>query len=385
MGADLSVESYRDFFELPGGVAYLNCAYLAPQLVAVREAAEGALALRSKPWELGPESFFTEAERGRRLFARLVGGGADGVALINATSYGVAVAARNVAVERAQRVVVLEEQFPSNYYPWLDLTREKDAELFVVARPENGDWTPAVLEAITDRTAVVAVPNCHWTDGSVVDLVAVSARAREVGAALVVDATQSLGAMSLDVAEVGPDFLVAAGYKWLLGPYGNGFLYVGERYRDGAPLEGNWVNRAGSEDFSRLTDYTDGFQPGARRYDAGGRGASMLLPMGNAALEWILSEGVDEISSGIKGITDLVAELALDRGYGVTPKSLRANHMLGLKLGSGIPSDLTKRLAARGVHVSVRGSSVRVSPHLYNDVGDIEKLFSVLDDVLSGR
>lgn len=378
----MSDGSCRELFDLPEGVSYLNCAYLAPQLVAVREAAGEALGIRSEPWEMAPESFFTEAERSRRLFARLVGGDADGVALVNAASYGVAVAARNTDVQAGQRVVVLEEQFPSNYYPWLDLTRWRGAELFVVKRLQDGDWTAAVLEAITEETAVVAVPNCHWTDGSLVDLAAVGARAREVGAALVVDATQSLGAMALDVAEVRPDFLIAAGYKWLLGPYGNGFLYVGEHYRDGEPLEGNWISRAGSEDFSRLTDYTDGFQPGARRYDAGGRGASILLPMGNAGLEWILSEGVDVISSGIGRLTDLATDMARQRGYGVAPKGLRARHMLGLKPGAGIPSGLTKRLASEGVHVSVRGSSIRVSPHLYNDEGDIRRLFSVLDDVL---
>lgn len=376
--------SYREAFELPEGEAYLNCAYLAPQLAVVREAASEALALRATPWRITPGTFFAQAERARELFARLVSGNPEGVALIGAASYGIAVAAGNAEVRPGERVVVLEEQFPSNYYPWLDLVRRREATLHVVGRPEDGDWTEAILGALTPDTAVVAVPNCHWTDGSLVDLVRVGTRAREVGALFVVDATQSLGAMPLDVSEVEPDFLVAAGYKWLLGPYGNGFMYVGERYREGRPLEGNWISRSGSEDFSRLTDYTDEFQPGARRFDAGGRGASVLLPMGNAALEWILSEGVKNIASGIENLTDLVAQRAEQRGFGVAPKRLRARHMLGLKLGLAPPEDLVRRLAEERVYVSVRGSSIRVSPHLYNDERDVERLFTALDGVLPG-
>ena len=109
----------------------------------------------------------------------------------------------------------------------------------------------------------------HWTDGSLIDLAAVSARAQDVGARLVIDGSQSIGAMPLDVGALQPDFVVTVGYKWLLGPFGLGYLYVAEQHRNGEPIEHNWIVRSGSEDFARLIDYRDTYQPGARRFDVG--------------------------------------------------------------------------------------------------------------------
>jgi selenocysteine lyase/cysteine desulfurase len=194
----------------------------------------------------------------------------------------------------------------------------------------------------------------------------------------VVDAIQSLGAHPFDVAEVGPDFLVASAYKWLLGSYGVGFMHVGEEYREGAPIEHNWINRRGSEDFSGLVTYEDAFQPGARRYDVGERSNFVLLPMANEALRQILDWGVENVSETIGELTDLIEERAIERGIKAIPAERRARHMVGLKLGSAVPEDLAARLAERGVFVSVRGESVRVSPHLYNTAEDVERLFGAL-------
>jgi selenocysteine lyase/cysteine desulfurase len=194
----------------------------------------------------------------------------------------------------------------------------------------------------------------------------------------VVDAIQSLGAHPFDVREVRPDFLAASAYKWLLGPYGVGFLYVGEEWREGTPIEHNWINRRGTEDFSQLVDYEDAFQPGARRYDVGERSNFALLPMANEALRQILDWGVENVSETIGGLTDLIEREAGERGIEAVQKEKRAQHMVGLKLGSAAPEDLAARLAAEGVFVSVRGESMRVSPHLYNTERDVDRLFEVL-------
>jgi selenocysteine lyase/cysteine desulfurase len=368
----------RGLFEIPDEVAYLNCAYMSPQLRSAREVGERAVARKSRPWEITPSDFFEGAEKSRELFARLVGGDPDGVALVPSVSYGIAVAAANVPVREGERVLILEDQFPSNVYAWRELAQRSGAELVTVPRPPDHDWTSAVLDHLDANTAVVAVPNCHWTDGSLLDLRRIGERAREVGAALVVDAIQSLGAHPFDVREVRPDFLVASVYKWLLGPYGFGFLYAGEGWREGAPIEHNWINRRGSEDFSRLVNYEDAFQPGARRYDVGERSNFALLPMANESLRQILDWGVENVSETIGSLTDLVEREAGERGIEAIPAERRARHMIGLKLGSTAPQDLATRLAAEGVFVSVRGESVRVSPHLYNTERDVGRLFEVL-------
>jgi selenocysteine lyase/cysteine desulfurase len=370
--------SQRELFEIPEDVVYLNCAYMSPQLRAVRAVGEEAVARKSRPWEISPRDFFENSETARRLFAQLVGGDAEGVAIIPSVSYGMAVATANVPLKAGQNVVVLEEQFPSNVYPWRELAKRTGAEVVTVPRHAGQDWTSAVLERVDGRTAVVAVPNCHWTDGSILDLVRTGERARDVGAALVVDATQSLGAHPLDVSEVRPDFLVSAAYKWLLGPYSLGFLYVGEAYREGVPIEHNWISREGSEDFARLVEYTDAYGPGARRYDVGERSNFVLLPMVIEALRQILAWGVENITVALRGFTDRIEEEANKLGIETVPASMRAGHMIGLGLGPEAPKNLAVRLAEENVFVSVRGRNLRVSPHLYNTQRDVERLFDSL-------
>jgi selenocysteine lyase/cysteine desulfurase len=375
----VNLGNQRDLFEVPEDIAYLNCAYMSPQLRSAREVGEAAVARKSRPWEITPDDFFEGSEEIRALFASLVGGDTDGVAIIPSVSYGIAVAAANVAVDEGQSILILEDQFPSNVYAWREVAARRAAKLVTVAHPGDHDWTTAVLEKIDGITAVVAVPNCHWTDGSLLDLSRIGAAAREAGATLVVDGIQSLGAHPFDVSEVRPDFLVASSYKWLLGPYSVGFLYAGEGYREGKPLEHNWINRRGSENFSRLVNYEDAFQPGARRYDVGERSNFALLPMAAEALRQILDWGVENVSETIGALTDSVEEKARERGIETIPKGRRARHMIGLRLGPDAPPDLAAQLASQNVFVSVRGESVRVSPHLYNTEADAKRLFAALD------
>jgi selenocysteine lyase/cysteine desulfurase len=290
-----------------------------------------------------------------------------------------AVATANIPLETGQNVVVLKEQFPSNVYPWRELAKRTGAEVVTVPRPVGQDWTSGILERVHERTAIVAVPNCHWTDGSILDLVRTGERAREVGAALVVDATQSLGAYPLDVSEVQPDFLVSAAYKWLLGPYGLGFLYVSEAYREAVPIEHNWISREGSDNFARLVEYTDAYAPGARRYDVGERSNFVLLPMAIEALRQILAWGVENIAASLRVLTDRIEEEAEKLGMEAMPKAMRAGHMIGLGLGPEAPEDLAVRLAEENVFVSVRGHNLRVSPHLYNTERDVGRLFDSLN------
>ena len=378
----MNLGDQRELFEIPEGVAYLNCAYMSPQLRAVREIGERAVAWKSRPWEIEPKHFFEDSETARALFAELIGGEADGVAIIPSVSYGMAVATANVLVDKEQKILILEEQFPSNVYPWRELAKHTGAELVTVPRPVDHDWTSAVLGRLDERCAVVAVPNCHWTDGSLVDLARVGERAREVGAALVVDGIQSLGARPFDVKEVRPDFLVTSSYKWLLGPYGLGFLYVGEVYWEGEPIEHNWLSRRGSEDFSRLVDYEDAFQAGARRFDVGERSNFVLLPMAIAALRQILDWSVANVAETLSILTAHVEDEARKLGMEAVPAKRRAGHMIGLKLGPEAPENLAVRLGQENVFVSVRGRNLRVAPHLYNTERDVERLLEVLERAL---
>jgi selenocysteine lyase/cysteine desulfurase len=202
----------RDAFAVPPEIAYFDTATLAPQLHRVRAAGEAALERRARPWEITATDWFTDVERLRTLFAHIVGADADGVALVPATSYGFAVVARNLALQPDDRVLVLAEEYPSGIYTWQAAMRAAGAEILTVHRERDQSWTEAVLEVLDERVQIVSVPNVHWTDGALVDLEIVSARTHDLGARLVIDGSQSIGAMPFDIASLRTDFVTTVGY-----------------------------------------------------------------------------------------------------------------------------------------------------------------------------
>jgi len=257
--------------------------------------------------------------------------------------------------------------------------RRTGAELLIARSEGDTTWADAVVALLGERTRVVAVPHVHWTDGSLVDLDAVVAAARRFGTTVVIDASQSLGALPLDVSRLRPDFVVSVGYKWLLGPLGVGCLYVDERYRDGEPLEENWINRAGAEDFAALVDYTESYRPGARRFDVGARTNFGLVPMAIAAAEQLLAWTIEAIAESLRLVTDLIAGHATRLGYSVARRDERGPHMLGVGLPRDAASAIADELRQRGVISSVRGSSLRIAPHLHTTPEDIERLAQALE------
>ena len=373
------IEAVRDLFEIPDGITYLNCASMAPQLRSVTEAGLRAVRTKASPWNLSGPEWFAGSEELRALAARVMGTDSDAVALVPAASYGIATAAANLPLSPGQTIVILHQQFPSNVYAWYELAKKNGGRVVVAQREPGVDWTEALMRAIDDNTAIVAVPQCHWTDGSKVDLERVGQRARDVGAGLVIDASQSLGASPLNLERVQPDFLTAVGYKWLLGPYGLGYLYVAPKWREsGVPLEQSWIARAGSDDFSRLVDHTDAYRPGARRFDMGESPQFVLAPMAIAALQQVLAWSVERLQQTLSLLTAKVAQLAAGIDYAVLPPEQRSAHMIGIRHARGIPAGLPQLLHDANVFVSVRGDSIRIAPYLYNDAGDIERLFAVL-------
>ena len=373
----------RHLFDIPDEIAYLNCAYMSPLLQRVTEAGRRAVARKARPWEITPADFFTEVGQARHLFATLLGGGVgeDDIAIVPSVSYGMAVACANLPLRQGQTVLLLDEEFPSVILPWRERAREVGAKAVLLPRPADDDWTRVILEAIDRRTAVAALPALHWTDGALIDLPRVAARLREVGAALAVDATQSLGAMPFAMSEVQPDMLVAAAYKWLLGPYSLGFLYVAPRHQNGRPIEYNWITQAGSEDFTALARYPDAlrFQPGARRFDVGETSNFALIPMAIAALGQILEWGVQRLADSLAALTGPLVARAGQLGLEAVASARRAPHYVGLRFPGGVPPELPRRLAADRVYVSVRGrDALRVTPHVYNTAADIDRLIQAI-------
>jgi selenocysteine lyase/cysteine desulfurase len=367
----------RELFDVPPEIAYFNTANMSPLLRSVREAGLRGLDIRGAPWTIEPVAWFTQVEALRERAARLIGVSPEGVALVPATSYGLAVAARNLPARPGERVLVLEDEFPSGYYTWQRHTARTGAELVVVRRQPGQGWTDAILGELDERAAVVAVPNVHWTDGALVELERIAPAAHAAGAALVIDASQSLGAMPLDVGALRPDFLVAVGYKWLLGPFSVGYLYAAERHREGEPLEDNWILRTGSDDFAALTMYRDRYLPGARRFDVGQRTNFGLVPMAIAALDQMLAWGVPGIAAALDAVNATIVDRA--RALGLTVPAVRAPHMVGLELPPDAGRRAVAALSEAGVVASLRGSSLRIAPHLHVTRSDIDRLIAALN------
>jgi selenocysteine lyase/cysteine desulfurase len=379
----------RSAFDLPDDVAYLNCAYMGPVPLDAVEAGRRAVARKGRPWSIGLEDFFEPVEEFRGLLADLLNADVEGIAVTPSVSYGLATAAGNLTLARDGVVVVLAGQFPSDVYCWRDLAARSGGSVHTVATPADGDWTAAVLadlDRLGDRAGVVSVPPCHWADGSPLDLAAVGAACRRAGAAFVVDSTQWLGAAPFDTADIGADVVAGTTYKWLIGPYSLGFVWLAPHLREGRPLEHNWIGRAGSDDFASLVNYADEYRPGARRYDMGEVSNFLLLPVAVASLRLLASWGAQVVSGHARVLTDRIAHGAADLGFGVAPPAGRSPHLMGLRLqGTGLdPSALAATLAGDDVHVSVRGDSVRVSAHAYNTVADVDRLLASLASARAG-
>jgi selenocysteine lyase/cysteine desulfurase len=368
----------RHLFDIPDDVAYLNCAYMSPLMKPAVEAGIAGLQRKAQPWQILPDHFFSGSEEFRSVAAQLIDSSAECVAIVPSASYGIATAARNLVVKKGKSILVLAEQFPSHYYAWRRLAQENGASLKVVPWPENNDWTAAVLNSLTPDVAIAALPNVQWTSGGELDLVLIGEACRKLGAALVLDLTQSLGALPFSVRGVQPDFAVAASYKWLLGPYSVGLLYVAPKWHGGKPLEENWIQRADAHNFASLILYTDDYDAGARRFDMGERSNFALLPASVCAMKQLLAWKIEQIAMTVGALSRKLADAAAELGFSAPGEPLRAPHYLALRRKEAIPKELPEMLAREKVFVSVRGSSIRVTPHVYNTVEDAERLIACL-------
>ena len=380
----------RHLFDIPDDVAFFNYAALAPILRSSRDAGLSSVQRKLHSWQVGKKERVEEPDRLRELFANLIGATSNDIALIPATSYGVATASANLAVKEGQRIVVLEDQYPNNVLPWIKKSRKAGTEAVFVKRPDDDDLTNAVLSTIDERTAIVALPHCFWTDGTFLDLSQIGRRCRESGAALVVDATQSVGAVPFNVRDVRPDFLIVSAYKWLLCPYSLGFLYVAPQHQDGVPLEHSWrddmLDGWGADWKNGHLDYPSNWQPGTARFNMGESANIITVPMAIAALDQITAWTVPEIYASLRRLTQTIVERTCDLGLMAPSELHRGGHMVGLRLAEKDNGkrleDLQSRLADRKIYLSVRGDVIRIAPHLSVNETDIDRLISSLAEVL---
>jgi len=358
---------------------------MSPLMKQVEKAGLKGIHRKANPHKIFAEDFFTETELLRREFARLIRAkDPRRIVVIPSASYGLSSVARNIRVGKGDSIVINHEQFPSNVYPWMRLASETGASLRTVSPPESMQhrgkiWNERLLEAIKADTKIVAIGQVHWADGTLYDLEQVRKRAHEVGAKLIIDGTQSVGALPFDASRIQPDALVCAGYKWLMGPYSIGLAYFSESFDSGVPLEENWINREGSEDFAGLVQYAQRYQDGALRYEVGEHSNFILVPMMIEALKQVNQWGQRDIQAHCRSITQDAIKTLRERGCWIEEEAWRCQHLFGIRLPKSASLEKIKlKTRKRKISISFRGESLRVSPHVYNTAEDLEKLVDVI-------
>ncbi|MGC4020993.1 MAG: aminotransferase class V-fold PLP-dependent enzyme [Cyclobacteriaceae bacterium] len=340
---------------------------------------------KRNPANISAADFFLETEKLRPEFAKLINAkDPKRIVVVPSVSYGMATVAQNLRIDSSHNIIVAAEQFPSNVYSWLRIREEKKAEVKIISPPQlfsnrGKIWNERILDAINTNTRLVALGNVHWTDGTKFDLITIRKRTREVGALLVIDGSQSVGALPFDVSKIQPDALICAGYKWLLGPYSMGLAYYGDYFNNGRPLEEGWMNKKNSEDFTALVNYQDEYQPGALRYEVGEHSHFIQMPMMISALKQINQWKPENIQSYCAKITQEPIRLLQESGFLVEDEKFRGHHLFGVRLPENVDLEKIKaRLKKNKISVSIRGNAIRVSPYLYNTENDLMKLVETL-------
>jgi selenocysteine lyase/cysteine desulfurase len=257
-----------------------------------------------------------------------------------------------------------------------------------VRQPADGDWTSAVLATIecpgAAPVSLASISSVHWSDGGLIDVDRVSAALKARGAMFLIDATQSVGVLAMDVKRLDPDFVLFPTYKWVLGPYGRAFLYVAKRHQNGTPLEqtsaGRRNVRAENQVYFTDLDYVGD----ARRFDMGERDYFISMEMASIGMELLAEWGASAVVQRIAMLTERIAEGVRGLGVSVPDVRLRAPHILSLAFKGGLPAGLVEGLASEGVYVAPRLGRLRMSPHVYNDEADADRFVEVLARRLRG-
>ena len=379
--------SQRALFDIPSEVSYLNAAGWSPLPRATQDAAREAVARKGQPWKLAADFSDKQHARARAAAAALIGADASDVALVSSVGYGVAIAGKVLKISSGARVLVLENDHTSPVLEWHSRAEQQGFTVETIAQPQNGDWTSAVLDAIARRgaapLALASISSIHWSDGALLDMPKIREALRQHGAALLADATHSVGVIATDVKALDPDFLIFPTYKWVLGPYGRAFVYVAKRHQDGMPLEQTSSGRRNVKAENPVYFEDTRYLPDARRFDMGERDHFISMEMASIGMEMMAKWGADTVAQRLATLTRRIAD-GLDgaNAVQVMEERFRAPHILSLGFAGGMPKDFVSKLAGQQIYVAARLGRMRISPHVYNDEADVDRLVAAVKSAL---
>jgi selenocysteine lyase/cysteine desulfurase len=317
-----------------------------------------------------------DVEQVRRQVAWLIGSRTDNVAFVQNTSHGLSIAANGIDWQAGDNVVLPAREFPSNYYPWLNLDR-RGVQLRPVPAPEGHVSIDAIERAIDSHTRVVTVSAVQYSTGHRYDVASLGVLCQERGVMFVVDGTQAVGALTVDVEASGIDVLAVSSHKWMLGPPGIGFVHVSDAALEAIrPSVVGWLSVAEPFEF----DYRLDLPASARRFEPGTENVIGTLGLGGA-ISLLEDFGKAWVEDRVLDLTDHICREVTARGFTVTSPR-RSQQRSGIVIFAKAGADteqLHHRLTAAGVRCAVRAGGIRFSPHYYNTAEEIDAALAALD------
>jgi len=370
-------------FPWTADTVYLNNASIGPIPERTRRALDEFTAKRTAPHLLPDRELFGGLAAARLGIAQLINADPSEIALATNTGFGLHLAARTLPLKRGDIVLLSDKEFPANVYPWLML-REQGITVEMARCTANG-WPDEahLLERLRDpRVRVLAVSFVQFSNGYRADLKKLGAAARANGTYLVVDGIQGIGNSVLDVQETPIDILACGGQKWLLSPWGSGFVYVRkELVAQLEPTITGWMAFEGTDDFSRLTEYNPTFRSDARRFEM------ITLPYQDffgmtASLSLLLEIGVRDIAEVTRATHAPILKWAAENDVRITSPTENGHRSAILCVAPPKPAEAYHGMKRARVVCSLREGAIRLSPHCYNTVEEMEKVIEVLDDLM---
>jgi cysteine desulfurase / selenocysteine lyase len=371
----------QEWFEIEDAT-YLNLAGQSPMPKVSVRAVTAALELKKFPQRIPDSMFFDVPNRIRASIAKLIAAKPTEIALTTGASTGMAAVAFGLKWQPGDEVVTAKGEFPMQYATWKPMEEREGIKLKVVAPRERFLAAEDILAAITPKTRLVSVSHVRFDTGGMIDAAKVADACHAQGALFVLDVSQSCGAVPMRVAELGADFVVCAGYKWLLGPFGTGFFWAkSEHLANIRPGPFYWMAIGGADNFAALA--SSDAKPGhdSKRWDAAETANYLNNAAVDASLEFVLRAGPDTVLAHNHKLIDFLFErLPKDRCVPASPleHSQRGPYGCFTARKPETTAALYERLRKENVITSLREGNIRVSPYLYNTERDIDRLISVI-------
>ena len=373
----------QEWFEIEDAT-YLNLASESPMPKVSLRAVQAALEAKKFPHHKPDSTFFEVPNRLRANITKLIGAKPEEIALTSGASAGVAAVAYGLTWKPGDEVITAKGEFPLQYTAWKPMEEREGVKLKIVAPKERFISADDLIAAITPRTRLVSVSMVRYDDGSLLDAARVAAACHKQGALLLLDVSQSCGALPMDVNQLGADFLICAGYKWLLSPFGTGFFWMKQEHLAMVrPGPFYWMAVAGSDNFAALNFEDPKPEASAKRWDSPEWASyfNFNLVAMDASVDFVLRMGPELVAAHNQKLIEFMFErLPKDRFVLASPADSARRGPYGCFAARSAEktAEVYQRLRKENVVVSLREGNIRVSPHLYNTERDIDRLISVV-------